>query len=122
MGDEIVKNGLQERAYQFALQIVKLVRSLPREESVRIIGSQLLRSATSIGANLEEAYAGLTRKDFVHSYNIARKEARETRYWLRLLSDSGILPKEKLTKLLQESEELIKILTSVVKKYQERQQ
>jgi len=79
------------------------------------ISSQLLRSGTSIGANVEEALAGQSRKDFFAKMSIASKEARETNYWLRLIKDAGILNGQESQNLLEASEELIKILTSIVK-------
>ncbi len=79
------------------------------------ISSQLLRSGTSIGANVEEALAGRSRKDFYAKMSIASKEARETNYWLRLIIDAEILDKKMCNSVLKTSEELIKILTSIVK-------
>ena len=79
------------------------------------ISGQLIRSATSIGANVEEALAGQSKKDFTAKMSIASKEARETNYWLRLLQDSKLATKEKLQFLIKESEEIIRILTSIVK-------
>lgn len=97
---ETRREDLRERTYQFALRIIKMVQSLPRNRVALILGDQVLRSGTSIGANVEEAYAGLSKKDFVHSMNIARKEARETKYWVRLIVDSGLLKKERVEELL----------------------
>ncbi len=113
------KRDLKERSYQFALRVIKMVQSLPRTRVALILGDQVLRSGTSIGANVEEAYAGLSKKDFIHSMNIARKEARETKYWTRLIIDSGLLKKERVESLLMENEEIIKILTSIVKTSQQ---
>ena len=79
------------------------------------ISSQLLRSGTSIGANVEEALAGRSRKDFFAKMSIASKEARETNYWLRLITDAKILNGQQSRKLFTDSEELVKILTSIVK-------
>ena len=79
------------------------------------IASQLLRAGTSIGANVEEALAGQSRKDFFAKMSIASKEARETNYWLRLIKDTGIIDGQPYQKLTENSEELIKILTSIVK-------
>jgi len=79
------------------------------------MSGQLLRSGTSIGANVEEALAGQSRKDFLAKMSIASKEARETNYWLRLIKDSGIFDKQRTQALIEVSEELIKILTSIVK-------
>jgi four helix bundle protein len=81
---------------------------------------QVLRSGTSIGSNVEEALAGVSRADFVAKMAIASKEARETNYWLRLLRDSKTVPEPKLASLLEESLELVRILTAIVKTGQTR--
>ncbi|MEW6556329.1 MAG: four helix bundle protein [Elusimicrobiota bacterium] len=108
--------GLKERTYKFSLMIIKLVQNLPLNQVSKILGGQITRSATSVGANTEEAYSGLTKKDFSHSINIARKEANETRYWLRLLLNSGLIQKNEVDNLFKETDELISIFTSIVKK------
>jgi four helix bundle protein len=79
-----------------------------------ILGKQYLRAATSIGANIEEAQAGESRPDFIHKLGIAQKEARECRYWLHLLAESGIVGKEKLQPLRRETEELIGVITAII--------
>lgn len=108
-----------ERTFQFALRIVKLCEMLDQKSpTTRTLSRQLLRAGTSIGANLEEGQAGQSRADFASKYSIARKEARETRYWLRLLVASTIVSEPQLQPLLAEIEELIKILTTVIKKVQ----
>jgi len=118
MGKSIVK----QKSYEFALQIIKLCTQL-RSDRHYEISSQLLRSGTSIGANVEEALAGQSRKDFSAKMSIASKEARETNYWLRLIKDAGIVDGQEAGKLIGLSEELIKILTSIVKTgYDNRQQ
>ena len=82
----------KERTFSFALEIVHLCRSLDsKPQSLRILAQQLLRSGTSVGANVQEAQAGQSRADFISKYSIALKEARETLYWLRLLDASGEL-------------------------------
>ncbi len=78
--------------------------------------TQLLRSGTSVGANVEEAGSAESRKDFIHKYSIACKEARESHYWLRLLTASELIPKDRLEPLIAESNELIAILTTIIKK------
>jgi four helix bundle protein len=110
MGKSIVK----QKSYEFALQIIKLCTQL-RSDRHYEISSQLLRSGTSIGANVEEALAGQSRKDFFAKMSIASKEARETNYWLRLIKDAGIVDGQEAGKLIGLPEELIKILTSIVK-------
>ena len=110
----MAKSIVKQKSYDFALQIIKLCIQL-RENKHFEISSQLLRSGTSIGANVEEALAGQSRKDFFAKMSIASKEARETNYWLRLIRDAEIFDKQQNQKLIEASEELIKILTSIVK-------
>lgn len=112
------KNGhIQERAFLFACRIVKLYQFLAKQKGAgELLGKQLLRSETSIGANLEEAAAGQSKTDFVSKCNIALKEARETDYWLRLLIKTEVVPVNKLSELAGESNELVAILTTIVKK------
>jgi len=107
-------NLIQKKSYDFALQIIALYRKLCKANEF-ILSKQLLRSGTSIGANVEEAQAGQSRADFVSKISIASKEARETNYWLRLLRDSKTLDEADIKSLLSESDAIIKILTSIVK-------
>jgi len=105
---------VRDKSYAFALRIITLARWLKEQKEFEIAG-QILRSGTAIGANVEEALAGISRADFVAKMSIASKEARETRYWLRLLRDSKIVPESRITPLESESLELIRILTAIVK-------
>jgi four helix bundle protein len=106
-----------ERTFQFALGIVRVCKECERRNSsARTLARQLLRSGTSIGANVEEAQAGQSRADFVSKYAIALKEARESNYWLRLLIDSGDCPCDSGTPLAQEAEELKRIIASIIVK------
>lgn len=108
-----MKNIVQEKSFQFAIEIVKLYQNLKKQKEF-VISKQLLRSGTSIGANVEEAGAAQTKKDFITKMSIASKEARETRYWLKLLQQSKIVNFD--FSIYQNSiNELIKILTSIVK-------
>jgi len=108
---------IQKRAFSFACRIVKLYQFLAKQKGVgEVLGRQVLRSGTSIGANLEEAMAGQSKADFVSKCNIALKEARETHYWLRLLIKTKVVPADKLSELANESNELVAILTAIVKK------
>jgi four helix bundle protein len=116
MGESIVR----QKSYEFALRIIKLCAHL-RDDRHFEIASQLLRSGTSIGANVEEALAGQSRKDFFAKICTASKEARETNYWLRLIRDSGLVKKPSIQGLLSESDELVRILTSIVKTCSESQ-
>ena len=110
----MAKSIVKDKSYEFALRIIKLCNKL-RQESQYEIAKQLIRSGTSIGANVEEALAGVSKKDFVHKMSVASKEARETLYWLRLIRDSEIIKKDKIKDLIELSEELVKMLTSIVK-------
>ena len=110
MQDSIIKN----KRYCFALQIIELCSEL-KDFKHYVISTQLLRAGTSIGVNVEEALAGQSRKDFFAKMSIASKEARECNYWLRILRDSKFIENNQLKYLINESEELIKILTSIVK-------
>ncbi len=110
----VEKSLVKGKSYKFALEIVKLYRFLIKENEY-IISKQLLKSETSIGANIEEALAGQSRADFLSKMSIASKEARETNYWLRLLRDSEFIQNKYIENLLIESESLIRILTSIVK-------
>ena len=119
----IVKRDLPERTFEFARRVVKLCQVLEQTPGVgRTMANQLLRSGTSIGANVEEGQAGQSRADFVSKLSIACKEARETHYWLRLLSASEIVPEPRLAELLDEADQLIAILTTVIKKTRERRE
>ena len=108
------RNIIKEKTYQFALDIIFLYKKM-REQNEFILSKQVIRSGTSIGANVEEAAAGQSRKDFISKMAISSKEARETNYWLRLLRDSQLCEGIDYTDLIKESEEIIKILTSIVK-------
>ena len=107
-------NVIKEKSYLFSLKIIDLFRTM-HELNEFVISKQILKSGTSIGANVEEATAGQSKKDFTAKMAIASKEARETNYWLRLLRDSKLCPSNNLSELIDESEQLIKILTSIVK-------
>ena len=106
-------NVILTKSFDFALSIVKLYSTL-LEHKEYVLSKQLLRSGTSIGANVEEAGAGQTHKDFTAKMSIGSKEARETRYWLRLL-DKSQLVKYDYKDHLAEIEEIIRILTAIVK-------
>lgn len=109
---------IEERSFNFAVEIIKLVKRL-RERKEYVFADQLLRSATSIGANVAEAGAGQSKKDFIAKMAIASKEARETRYWLKLLQKGEII-NDNIDSYLNEIEEIIKILTKIVKTSQEK--
>ncbi|GAA4274769.1 four helix bundle protein [Aquimarina gracilis] len=104
---------IEERSFQFALRTITLVKAL-RKANEYVFADQILRSATSIGSNVAEAGAGQSKKDFIAKMAIASKEARETRYWLRLLKESDLIVFH-LSDLLDEVNKIIKILTKIVK-------
>lgn len=108
------ENVLKSKSYSFALEIVKFCRELQSNKEF-ILSKQLLRSGTAIGALVEEANQGESKADFIHKLSIANKEANETHYWIRLLTDSSMLSKETGEPLLEKSVELIKILTTSIK-------
>jgi len=109
---------LCERTFGFALSVVKLCQRIDgqRSNAAWTLSKQILRSATSVGANVEEAQGAQSRADFVSKYCIARKELRETGYWLRLRLASGIIQAGDGKALLSETEELLRILTAIIKK------
>ncbi len=107
------ENPARDKSYQFALRIVKLCRFLAEEKQEYVLCKQLLRSGTSIGANVEEALGGQSRKDFNAKISVAYKEARETVYWLRLLRDSGYLSNDQAESILKDAEEIRKLLGSI---------
>ncbi|MDT0630359.1 four helix bundle protein [Rubrivirga litoralis] len=101
----------------YGVRAVRLFRAL-QESSDRagwVIGKQFLRSATSIGANVAEAQAGESRKDFVHKLQIAQKEARESLYWLRLLAEAEVTAPSRLRGITRETDELVAILTAITR-------
>ncbi|HET7320959.1 MAG TPA: four helix bundle protein [Longimicrobiaceae bacterium] len=104
---------IRERSYAFALGLVELHRELVASREY-ILSRQMLRAGTSVGANVEEALAAQSRRDFVSKLSIARKEARECRYWLRLLRDSNILPGPRADPMIDEADALVRILTSII--------
>jgi four helix bundle protein len=108
------ENVILTKTYDFALRILKLHSHLRKKKIDSGLCSQLLRSGTSIGANTEEAIGGASRKDFINKLQVAYKEARETRYWLRLLHDGDILEKKLADSFIKDCEEIIKILTTIL--------
>ncbi len=106
------------RAMQYAVRAIKLYRHLSRlkDDVAAVIGKQYLRSATSIGANLVEGLSGESRKDFIHKYSIAQKEARESLYWLNLLVLGEVVPEKRVKELTDETNEIIAILTTIIVK------
>lgn len=110
----MMQNIAAEKSYAFAVKIVQLCRKTSDLHRESILTRQLLRSGTSIGANIEEAIGGQSRKDFASKIGIAYKEARETHYWLRLLQDAGIIEEETARRYLEDCQELKRILAATL--------
>jgi four helix bundle protein len=106
---------MKVRTKDFALRVLRLYRSLPRTEEARIIGTQLLRSSTSIGANYRAACRGRSRAEFAAKLGIVLEEADETLFWLELFQEGNVFPAEKMRDLLQEANELVSIFVSSVR-------
>ena len=113
-GELKMENVIVSKSFEFAVKIVRLFREL-RDKGEFELASQILRSGTSIGANVNEAQQAQSRKDFVSKMSIAVKEAYETRYWLQLLNAVETLDDKNFAELSTEIEEIIKILVSIVK-------
>ncbi|MBI2806715.1 MAG: four helix bundle protein [Planctomycetes bacterium] len=115
MGGNEKTQDLQERLFAFSLRIVRLYQKLAKNSELgRVLGQQVLRSGTSVGANYQEGQAGQSRLDFISETSIALKEARETHYWLRLVVGAELLPLSLIADLLNESEQLARILGAIV--------
>jgi four helix bundle protein len=97
---------IKERTYEFAVNIIHLVKKLPKDTAGFAPGRQLIKSGTSIGANIEEATGAFSKGDFIFKMNIALKEARESNYWLRLIRDAGLMKEIVIKEVLDESENL----------------
>ncbi|TXF79533.1 four helix bundle protein [Chryseobacterium sp.] len=112
-------NLIKDKTFSFALMIIELYKTC-RLQNEYVLSKQLLRSGTSIGANVQEAIAGFSQKDFLYKMSVASKEARETQYWVELLSRSGIVKFDE-QQYKNEIDSIVKILTSIVKTLQEKQ-
>lgn len=107
-------NVIVDKSKAFALRIIKLYKYLCSDKNEYILSKQLLRSGTSIGANLKEAIRGQSKADFVSKLNISLKEASETEYWLELLHESGYLSDEQFNSIYADCVELLKLLTAII--------
>lgn len=113
-------NLIQQKSYAFAVRMVKLYQHLSAEKKEYVLSKQLLRCGTSIGANVEEAIGGQSERDFFAKLTIAYKEARESKYWINLLTDTNYLTKPQSTSLLTDIEEILKISGSILRTLKER--
>lgn len=109
----MVTGAVLEKSYSFALRIVKMYQHLTSAKREFLLAGQVLRSGTSIGANVEEANGAQSSKDFLSKIAIAYKEARETHYWLRLLRDAGYLDEKSASSILADCEELLRLLGKI---------
>ena len=114
--EEKTKYDIHERIYKFIVRVIKLVNTLPKTSANMVIIPQILRCVTSIGANDQEADGTLTKKDFIHSYTIVRKESKETNFWLRLIADTNPTIKPKMESIIQEGQEIVAIISSIINK------
>jgi len=108
------KDNLKYRSYIFAIEVIKLVSNLPKNKIAEIIGGQLLRSGTSMGANIVEAQSGSSRRDFIQFYSHALKSANETKFWLCILRDSNIGDPKMIAKLLDEAIQIANMLAKSI--------
>ena len=104
------ENILQTKSFSFAVKVVKLCLQIQKSEKEYILSKQLLRSGTSVGANIEESIGGRSEKDLYHRLIISYKEARESHYWIRLLFEAELINEQQKTDLLEDVEELLRLL------------
>ncbi len=107
-------NVILDKTFKFAIRIVKLYKFLNEDKKEYILSKQVLRSGTSIGANVEEAIGGRTRKDFINVLTIAYKEARETKYWLKLLFECDYIEQNHFNSIYYDCDEISRILSSII--------
>jgi len=120
--EENIKYGnvVLEKSFNFSVRILKLYRFLLKQDRLlEPILKQVLRSGTSIGANVSEAQSAFTKKDFINKLGISLKESRETEFWLKLLKESGIISEKEFKSLFSDCEELSKLLTAIIKSSKE---
>jgi four helix bundle protein len=118
----IKKEDLRERTKQFALRILRLYSALPKQIVAQVLGKQLLRSGTSIGANYREAYRARSKAEFIAKTGICLGEAEETAYWLELLAEGGVIAPVKLNELMDECDQLIAILVTILNKAKQKEE
>lgn len=108
------KNPLKDKSFQFALRIIKLYKFFIEEKKEFVLSKQLLRSGTSIGANIREAQNAQSKADFIHKLSISQKECDETMYWIELLFQSEYLTKKEFDSIYPDAQELLKMLRSAI--------
>ncbi|MDD2798114.1 MAG: four helix bundle protein [Bacteroidales bacterium] len=110
MSESIIKR----KSFEFAVQIIKLYQSLSSNKKEFVLSKQILRSGTSIGANVREALNAQSTPDFIHKLSISQKECDDTIYWLELLKEAGYIPEPEFKKLNDDAVELLKIIRSII--------
>ncbi|TAE34220.1 MAG: four helix bundle protein [Candidatus Kapaibacterium sp.] len=115
------REDLRIRTKRFALRIIRLFQSLPSTTEAQIIGKQVLRSATSVGAQYREAFRAKSDADFINKLQSCSQELEETVYWLELLIEAEIIPEHKLADLMQEADEIMAIFITIICKVKQRQ-
>ena len=115
-----VETDLRNRTKRFALRIIRMFSNLPKTTAAQVVGKQLLRSGTSVGANYREAYRGRSKLEFIAKCGDCLREIEETAYWLELLMDAEILSTEKLQSLRDECNELTAIFVAILKRSKEQ--
>jgi four helix bundle protein len=108
-----MKTELEDRTKRFSLNLISILKTLPQGYLGEVIGRQLLKSGTSIGANYRETNRAYSKADFVHKVNLAEKEAAETVYWLEICMEAGLGTSAEIERLAQEAKELLAILTTL---------
>ena len=103
-----------DRSVAYSLRIIRLYRELEKDSVGRIVGKQLLRSATGIGANVHEAQGGQSRADFIAKMSIAHKEAYESAYWMRIIAEAGLISDSHLKELQDETEQIVRVLSTIL--------
>jgi four helix bundle protein len=116
-----VEKNLRERTKQFALRIIRLYLAIPERGATRILGNQILKSGTSVGAHYREAQRAKSNADFISKIEGALQELDETSYWLELLGDSELVASSRLDSLRQETDELLAILVTIVKRVKSKE-
>jgi four helix bundle protein len=109
------KHDFAKRTMMFGLRVIRLVESLPKSQTARVIGSQLVRSGTSVGANYRSALRGKSRADFIAKMGIVEEECDETLYWMQMLVEAGVMKRSRLTELMNEADQIIAIVVSSIK-------
>ncbi len=105
---------IHQRIFNFVVRGLKVVKFLPKSIIFQTISNQYIRALTSVGANDNEADGVSSKRDFIHAYTIVRKELKETKYWLRIMAEMDEVLKSRLQELLNENEELIKIVSAII--------